>query len=304
MRALITGSEGFVGPYLSELLLKNNFEVYGTYLTTPTTIVDIHQIQTDITQKEDAKNAVKESKPDFVFHLAGFSSVGESWKKPELCRQINVEGTRNLLDAIKESNTNPRILIISSSEVYGIPKENPIPETHTLNPISPYAKSRVEQEQLATKYDLDLVISRSFNHTGPRQPKGFVVPDIASQIASIESGKTPPTIEVGNTDAIRDFTDVRDIVKAYLTALQKAPKGTYNIASGKGTQIKTIIETLISFSNTNINLHKNPEKTRPLDTPIRIGDPTKIQQTTNWKPTTPLKKTLKDTLKYWRQKQQ
>jgi len=301
VRAFVTGSEGFVGPYLSELLLQEGFDVYGTYLEKPDAIADINYIKLDVTNRGDVFEAVSKLKPDFIFHLAGFSSVKASWSNPDLCRKINVDGTRNLLDAVVNAKINPRILVVSSAEVYGTPQYTPITEEHLLNPESPYAESRLQQEQLTLEYDLDVVVSRSFNHTGPRQPPDFVVPDFARQIALIEKGVQKPVLEVGNLDAVRDFTDVRDMVRAYVMALKKCQPGVYNICSGVGYSIQEMLELLLSLSDKEIAFKQIPDKTRSLGVPVLVGDCSKFKRSSSWTPSFPMKKTLSDCLDYWRQ---
>jgi len=304
MKALVTGSEGFVGPYLTELLVEQGFEVYGTYLEKPDNLVDIKRFKTDVTDKKKLKKTVLAADPDYVFHLAGFSSVKESRDKPSLCHEVNVEGTRNLLDCISEAGLDStRTLIVSSSQVYGRPVSLPIDENHPFNPLNPYAQSRKEQEELALKYDLDLVVARSFNHTGPRQPPGFVVPDFARQIALIEKGAKKPQLKVGNLKAKRDFTDVRDIVKAYLLALQECPpKEVYNICSGKAYQISNLLETLMGFSKKDVDVHKDESLYREADVQKIEGDYSKFKDETGWTPMIPITQTLKETLQYWRKK--
>jgi len=303
MKAFITGINGFVGKHLSDFLLSKGFEVIGTDLTDGFDGNNkVKYFTLDILDADKLKQVMNEIKPDFIFHLAGFSSVKKSFEQPELCRKINVIGTKNLLDSVVKANINPKILIISSADVYGVPESVPIKETDKLNPISPYAESRKEQEELCRKYPkLHIIISRSFPHIGPGQQPIFVASDFAKQIAEIEKKGKEPVIEVGNLEAKRDFTDVRDVVKAYLFAIEKCKKGeTYNICSGKAYSIKEILDKLISFAKVKIKIEQDPARIRQSDIPILQGDNSKFVKQTGWKPEIHLEKTLKDILDYWR----
>ena len=282
MRCLISGINGFVGQYLSTYLKELNFQVYGFDITKISLNKDEYIFQISIFDEKRLFEIVSKTKPDFVFHLAGFSSVKRSFSQPDLAKNINVNGTKNLLDAIVKAKINPRILIVSSAEVYGVPKYIPIDENHPLNPNSPYAESRLEQEKLCENYDLDIIISRSFNHIGPKRQQIFVCLDFVKQIVEIEIGKKAQIVSVGNLEVKRDFTDVRDMVKAYILALEKCKKGEiYNLCSGNSYEIRTILETLLSFSNINIKIKQDLKKIRPIDIPILHGDCTKFKKATS-----------------------
>ncbi|MCX6707121.1 MAG: GDP-mannose 4,6-dehydratase [Candidatus Woesearchaeota archaeon] len=310
MKALITGIEGFVGPYLAKELLKGKHEVYGTYLTDwKDPIKGVKVVHLDVTDKDEAASVISKIRPDWIFHLAGFSSVAQSWKSPEICFKVNVEGTRNLLDAVVSARTNqginPKILIVSSAEVYGKPKYLPIDEKHPLNPENPYAKSRVEQEKVALEYvkkGLHIVISRSFNHTGPGQSPQFVCSDFAHQIAMIEKGLQEPVVKVGNLDVKRDFSDVRDVVRAYVLMVEKCRDGeVYNVCSGKGYIIKDILKILIGLSKTkDIIIKADSCKIRPEDTIISFGNNLKFLHETKWDSEIDFNKTLSEILDWHR----
>lgn len=307
MKALVTGIEGFVGPYLADELSKNGIKVYGTYLNNLNKKINrVNYFHLDVTDKDEAIKVISEIKPDWIFHLAGFSSVAESWKKPELCFKVNVEGTRNLLDAVLNAKINPRILVVSSAEVYGKLKYLPIDEKHPLNPISPYAKSRVEQEKIALDYvkkkGMDIVISRSFNHTGPGQDPTFVCSDFAHQIARIEKGLQEPVIKVGDLSIKRDFTDVRDVVRAYVMAIEKCDSGEiYNICSMKVYSIKEIVDVLVSLSKKKgIKVKQENSRIRSTDTPVLFGENNIFRKKTGWQPKIKFDATLKDILEWSR----
>lgn len=300
MRALITGVNGFVGPYLKEHLLENNFEVYGTDISSGRDV----DYKIDLLDSKEVEDLVLKTKPDFIFHLAAQSSVKLSWSKPKLTMEVNVNGTKNLLEAALKSNIKPNMLVVSSSEVYGIPKKIPITEEHELKAFNPYAESRLKQEEICEDYlkkGLKVIISRSFSHTGPGQLPVFVIPDFAKQIAEIEKGLREPVIDVGNLDVIRDFSDVRDIVRAYLSVIKKGKFGEiYNICSGKGTKLNDALNTLLSFSKKEIIVKVDKNKFRKSDLPVLVGDNSKLKKETGWHPKIPFEQTLKDTLNYWR----
>jgi GDP-4-dehydro-6-deoxy-D-mannose reductase len=271
MIALITGIGGFVGPYLKQELESKGYTVYGLELNGQ---FNDKIIRCDITDFDSVYDAINKVKPDVVFHLAGFSSVAKSFENPELCFKINVDGTKNLLNAIIRIGIKPKILIVSSSEVYGKPKYNPIDELHPLDPVSPYGKSRVEQEELRKNYDLPIIISRSFNHTGPTQPDTFVIPSFKKQISEAKDGDS---IYVGNLDVVKDFSDVRDVVRAYRILLEKGQAGeVYNVGSGKAYSLKKLLETLIKKSGKKIEVKIDPKRFRPVDIKEAVCDNRKL----------------------------
>lgn len=309
MKALITGINGFVGEYLADLLIENEIEVYGTVLEKE--YVDsrsnIKIFSMDILDEDQVSKIISEVKPDYIFHLAGQSSVGLSWERPRLTIDVNVIGTINLLEAVKKYSSDSRVLIIGSSDQYGIvkPEDCPISESLTMNPQSPYATSKKAQEEIAQQYfkafGVNAIIVRAFNHIGPKQNRGFVIADFASQIAEIEMGKKPAIIKVGNLEAKRDFTDVRDIVRAYYMIIEKGLSGEiYNVGSGNTYVIKEILHKLISYSKVNISIEQDMDKMRPSDVPLIQCDNSKIFRQCGWNPQHLIDETLIDTLNYWR----
>jgi len=305
MKTLITGIEGFVGPYLAKVLLEKKHAVCGTYLNGVTKkIDDVDYFHLDVTDKKEAASVISKIRPDYIFHLAGFSSVSSSWKNPERCFIVNVEGTRNLLDAVLAAKISPKILIVSSAEVYGKPVKLPITEDHPTNPASPYAKSRLEQEKVVLEYvkkGIKAIISRSFNHTGSGQAPTFVCASFAYQIARIKKGLQEPVIKTGDLSIQRDFTDVRDVVKAYVLAVEKCTIGEiYNICSGKVYSIKEILDMLIQISGKkDILVVKDPEKARPVDIPVLSGSNSKISLLSGWVPTIDMHSTLDGVYSYF-----
>lgn len=306
MKALITGVNGFVGNYLSKYLIEQGYTVYGTVIEDNVQMDDVNIKKMNLLNKAEVMETIKGIKPDCIYHLAGQSAVGLSWKEPTLTMNVNINGTINLLDAVRENNIDTKVLIIGSSDEYGVikPAECPISEKHVLNPTSPYAISKVTQEQIAklyvNSYKMSLIMVRAFNHIGPMQSKNFVVSDFASKVAEIEKG-AEPVIRVGNLEAYRDFTDVRDIVRGYVMLMENGAIGElYNIGSGNAYKIQDILDILLSLSNTKITVEIDPDKLRPSDVPIVQCDNSKIKSHINWVPQYDIKNTLKDTLDYWR----
>jgi len=317
MRVLITGITGFAGSHLAEYILREfpNVEVWGLvrWRSPLNNIIHIKEklklVEGDLKDYVSLREALKISKPDRIFHLAAQSFVPTSWKLPAETFAINAIGEINLFEAIRELKLDPLIHIAGSSEEYGLVYENevPIKETNPLRPLSPYAVSKVAQDMLAYQYfqsyKLKTVRTRAFNHSGPRSGHVFVTSNFAMQIAMIEKGKQPPEIHVGDLTARRDFTDVRDVVRGYWLSLEKGEPGeVYNISSGKAYQIKEVLEILLSYSNVNVKIVQDPERMRPSDVLLLIGDYSKFSNKTGWKPSIPFEQTLKDLLDWWRER--
>ena len=315
-KALITGITGFAGSHLAELLLKKGFEVYGT--TRPrskTENIDhikrkIFLFDADILDSHSLYHVVNKIQPDFIFHLAAQSFVPTSWASPANTLETNIIGSVHLFEAVRSAGISPRIQIACSSEEYGLvkPKETPVKESNPLRPLSPYAVSKVAMDYLGYQYfksyNMEIIRTRAFNHTGPRRGEQFVCSNFAKQIAEIEKGKQEPVISVGNLSAKRDFTDVRDIVKAYLLAIEKCNPGeVYNIASGKARKIEDVLRLLLLLSRAkDIKIKKDPKRMRPSDVPILVGDSAKFRKLAGWKPKIPFEKTMRDLLDYWRKR--
>ena len=310
MKALIIGAAGFVGKYLLAHLSETYpWQLYATKLPQEdiqfdhATILDLN-----ILEKEDILHTLKEIQPDYIFHLAAQSSVALSWKKPALTVDINIKGCLNLLDAIREADLSPKILLIGSGEEYGhISSENiPVSEGTLPRPGNIYAATKVCQNMIgsiyAQAYHMDVMLVRAFNHIGPEQAPAFVVSDFCRQVAEIEKGNSEPVIRVGNLSAKRDFTDVRDVVRAYGLLIQHGQAGeTYNIGSGHAIAIQELLDRILQLSNSNITVETDVNKLRPVDVPIIEADISKLQACISWKPESPLDQTLLETLNYWRQ---
>lgn len=248
------------------------------------------------------------SKPDYIFHLAAQSFVPMSWRAPTDTMETNLIGTIHLFEAVRKLKISPKIQFAGSSEEYGFvyPDELPIKEENPLRPLSPYGVSKLAADKLSYQYcisyGLHIVVTRGFNHIGPRRGDVFVTSNFAKQIAEIEKGKEP-VIHVGNLEASRDFTDVRDMVRAYLLALEKCqPAEPYNICSGKTIRIKDVLDMLLSMTDKQIEIRQDPDRMRPSDVDVLQGDCSKFKKQTGWKQTIPFEKTLEDLLDYWRER--
>lgn len=310
MKALIIGAAGFVGKYLLAHLSETYpWQLYATKLSQEDIQFDHATIlNLNILEKEDILHTLKEIQPDYIFHLAAQSSVALSWKKPALTVDINIKGCLNLLDAIREADLSPKILLIGSGEEYGhISSENiPVSEGTLPRPGNIYAATKVCQNMIgsiyAQAYHMDVMLVRAFNHIGPEQAPAFVVSDFCRQVAEIEKGNSEPVIRVGNLSAKRDFTDVRDVVRAYGLLIQHGQAGeTYNIGSGHAIAIQELLDRILQLSNSNITVETDVNKLRPVDVPIIEADISKLQACISWKPEIPLDQTLLETLNYWRQ---
>ncbi|MCD6452287.1 MAG: GDP-mannose 4,6-dehydratase [Acidobacteria bacterium] len=315
MRALITGIAGFAGSHLADLLASLGYEVGGvdcpgvplTNLTHLGERIKIYQV--DITDGEGIRNTVAEISPDIIFHLAGISNVSSSWSSPIKTFEVNITGTFNLLKAASSLSPHPKVLLVSSAEVYGeVPEEKqPIDESFPLHPLSPYAVSKASLELLAYQFlkveKLPVSIARPFNHTGPRQRENFVCSSFAKQIAEIEAGLKEPIIDVGNLETRRDYSDVRDIVRGYLSIVNRGKEGeAYNLASGEAYPISEILDILLSLSKERIEVRQDPSRYRPADIPLILGDADKANRELGWKAKIPLRETLADILSYWRER--
>lgn len=307
-KALVIGAAGFVGDYLIRELHNNGMDAYATKLPhenfegESAIVYDL-----DILDKDAVVDILYEIQPDYIFHLAAQSSVGVAWKNPQLTVDVNIKGSINVMDAVRDLFYKPRILLIGSGEEYGYirPEETPIREDNALRPGNIYAATKVCQNMVGSiysrAYDMDLMMVRAFNHIGPGQASLFVVSDFCRQVAEIEKGIREPVIMVGNLAAKRDFTDVRDVVKAYVKLIQKGKAGeTYNVGSGNAQEIRQILEKVIDMSDQEIEVKTDPNKIRPVDVPIIEADITKLNRLTGWKPEISVEQTIRETLDYWR----
>lgn len=308
-KGLVIGAAGFVGNYLIQELHNNEIEAYATKLSHEkfenpyAKVLDL-----DIMDKDAIVALLFEVRPDYIFHLAAQSSVGLAWKNPGLTVDVNIKGSLNVMDAVRELFYKPRVLLIGSGEEYGHIRsgETPISEDNLLRPGNIYAATKACQNMIGNiyskAYDMELMMVRAFNHIGPGQAPMFVVSDFCKQVAEIEKGLREPVMMVGNLAAKRDFTDVRDVVKAYVKLAETGQSGeTYNVGSGNAKAIQEILDLIISMSNVQIKVEIDPNKLRPVDVPIIEADITKLSELTGWKPQIPLEQTILETLGYWRE---
>lgn len=309
MNALIIGAAGFVGKYLIDHLRDDRgWSVSASKL--PHEAIDAANIRIcdlDILDKNAIVKALREAAPDYIFHLAAQSSVSLSWKEPGLTVDVNIRGTVNVLDAVRELEKKPRVLLIGSGEEYGhvLSKEIPIGEENVLRPGNIYAATKACQGMIgriyANAYGLDVIMVRAFNHIGPGQSPVFVASDFCKQVAEIEAGLREPVIRVGNLSARRDFTDVRDVVRAYGLLMEKGRRGElYNVGSGKAVAIEEILHTVLACSDAKISVEADASRLRPVDVPVIEADTRRLQTLTGWKPEIDLRKTIAETLLFWR----
>jgi GDP-4-dehydro-6-deoxy-D-mannose reductase len=316
MRVLITGFTGFVGSHLADYLVaRGDVEVFGTHRWRSRLDNVEHLrgrvqfVECDLRDGGAVRRVLREVRPDRVFHLAAQSYVPTSWLAPAETLTGNLGAQLNLFEAVRDLELPTRIHIAGSSEEYGLvhPDEVPIREENPLRPLSPYAVSKVGQDLLAYQYwqsyRLHVVRTRGFNHTGPRRGEVFVTSNFARQVAEIEKGSREPVVRVGNLDAVRDFTDVRDMVRAYWEALEQgAPGDVYNICSGRGYTARQVLDILLGLAHVKVEIREDPARMRPSDVALLVGDCSKFRKITGWEPTIPFEVTLKDVLEYWRQR--
>lgn len=310
MKALIIGAAGFVGGYLiKQLAGKDGMEVLATKLAHEKLENNgLCKVSTlDILDAESVKSLFREYSPDVVFHLAAQSSVALSWKNPALTVDVNIKGTLNVLEALKELKGKARLLLIGSGEEYGtaVSGDKPINEENMVRPGNIYAVTKASQNMLghvyAKAYGLDIISVRAFNHIGAGQADTFVAANFCKQAVEIEKGMKENVLYVGNLSAKRDFTDVRDVVRAYSVLARIGKSGeTYNVGSGKAIAIQEILDMILSKSSANITVKQDPDRMRPSDIPVICADISKITADTGWIPSIPLDQTISDMLSYWR----
>jgi len=317
MRVLITGITGFAGSHLADYILENHPDVrlYGLvrWRSRMENILHIQEkielFEADLKDIVSLRKSLAEIKPDRIFHLAAQSFVPFSWKCPAETFAINAIGQINLFEAILSLGLSPKIQVAGSSEEYGLVNSDEVPmrEENPLRPLSPYAVSKVAQDFLAWQYfksyGLRTVRTRGFNHTGPRRGEVFICSNFAKQIAEIEKKKREPVIFVGNLEAKRDFTDVRDTVRAYWLSLEKGEEGeVYNIGKGKTCSMKEVLDILLSKSKVHVKIEVDSKRLRPSDVPVLLSDCTRFRKLTGWEPKIPFSQSLQDLLDYWRER--
>jgi GDP-4-dehydro-6-deoxy-D-mannose reductase len=312
---LVTGIAGFVGGHLVDLLRAEHPEEGIAGLVRPGTNTPPHLregvrlLEADLEDAAAVESAVAAVRPESIIHLAGQSSVHESWANPAATLRTNVIGLLHVFEAVRRRRLSPRVLVVGSAEEYGAvdPGAAPLTEDAPLRPLSPYAVSKVAQGYLALQYalsrDLSVIRTRTFPHTGPGRGEAFAESSFARQIAEVEAGRRRPVLAVGNLDAVRDFTDVRDVVRAYWALLERGASGeVYNVCSGQGTSIGDVLRSLLEIAGAQVDLQVDRERLRPSDLPSLVGDPRKLREATGWEPRVPLERTLRDLLDDWRER--
>jgi GDP-4-dehydro-6-deoxy-D-mannose reductase len=303
---LVTGAAGFAGSHVVQILAGRDDVVGWMHRAKPPD--DIARLATwqrvDLLNPAEVRDAIARVKPSAVIHCAGAPNVAHSWRDTVTPLSINVLGTHHVFDALRRAGVRCRLVLPGSATVYA-PSTSPLTEESPIGPSNPYAVSKLAQEQLAMRAaredGVDVVVTRSFNHTGPRQSAAFAAPNMARQIALIEAGLAEPVIKVGNLNARRDFTDVRDMARAYVSLLQKGvPSTVYNVSSGEALLMKSVLDALIARARVEVRVEPDPTLMRPSDTPVLLGDSTKLRRTTGWRPEIPFEQTLDDLLNYWR----
>jgi GDP-4-dehydro-6-deoxy-D-mannose reductase len=313
-RILVTGVTGFAGSHLVDYMLdRGDCEIFGIQRWRSRTENIEHfrdkitLVECDLRDATSTLGTIEDVGPEWIFHLAAQSFVPTSWRAPTESLTTNVLGQLNVFEAVRRLGLKCRIQLACSSEEYGMvyPDELPIRESNPLRPLSPYAVSKVGQDMLGYQYwmswKIDCVRTRGFNHEGPRRGPVFVASDFAKQIADIERGRKAPVVLVGNLEAKRDFSDVRDMVRAYWMALESCEPGeAYNICTGKSWTIREVLDALLAMSETKIEVREDSSRLRPSDVPILLGDNSKFVKVTGWQPSIPFEQTLHDMLEYWR----
>ena len=315
MRALITGVCGFAGSHLADYLLTHtDLEVYGTDIVSGGANIahirdDLEFIAGDMSDAEVASEILSKANADYVFHLAAQAFVPLSWSNPWQTMENNIRSQLNILEILVDSGARPKVLVVGSADEYGmiLPDELPVTEDTPLRPYSPYAVSKIAQDMLGYQYfvshGLPIVRVRPFNHIGTRQSPAFVTSDFAKQIAEIEDGRREPRLLVGNLEAKRDFTDVRDMVRGYYLALERGEDGeVYNLGAERAYSIREALEALLEMSEAQIDVVQDPSRMRPSDVPVVVSDCSKFRQRTGWRATVNLRESLKEILDYWRER--
>lgn len=308
MNVFITGATGFVGRYLLEFLSSRGHRIWGSaYPDVPEEYFEGQIFYLDIRSEKDVFEHVKRIKPDWVFHLASVSNVRHSWERRKEALETNIVGTLNVFEGVRRFSPEARIIFISSSDIYGTKSlsENPLTEKEEVLTMNPYAYTKWSGEILSEFYKriekLNIVIARPFPHTGPGQSADFVCSDWACQIAQIEKGLIEPVVNVGDLSVERDFSDVRDVVQAYVGLIEKGKSGeAYNVCSGRSCTLEKILECLLSFTKREISVRIDEQKIRKAEIPRLVGDNKKIKEEISWEAKIPLERTLEDLLEYWR----
>ena len=303
-RVLVTGATGFAGSHLVDSLIGDGHEVFAWHRPNGTPPRDPRPTWSgiDLLDAASVRRALEDVRPAAIYHCAGAAHVGRSWESTELTFAINVRGTHHLIEAVRHARLETRLMIPGSATVYA-PSAEPLSEDDPVRPASPYALSKLAQELAGTQNPsrIKVGIARAFNHIGPRQDPWFVASGFARRIADIEVGRWPAEMSVGNLDARRDLTDVRDTVQAYRLIVERGVPGrVYNVCSGRAVAIRDLLDQLLARARVAIRIQPDPARYRPNDQPVIVGSPARIRDELGWIPSIPFDQTLDDLLSYWR----
>lgn len=311
-RVLITGLGGFVGQHVGRLLADDRGrEVFGSVMAAESgrdqPVPADHVLVCDLLDSGAVLGLIDTVKPDQIYHIAGVAEVGGSWKNPRPAYKVNVLGQLNLLEAVIASCPRCRVLVVGSAGEYGVVREEdcPISEDHPLEPVDPYGVSKAAQDLMARQYFLgygtDIVRTRSFNHIGPGQSAGFLVGRVARLVAEVDAGKREPVAEFGDLSARRDFTDVRDVARAYQLLMNHGEAGeAYNVCSGKAVAVEKVVATALAMGEKRVELRIERGRERPAELPLLLGDNTKLRAATGWEPRIPLEQSVRDAVEHAR----
>jgi GDP-4-dehydro-6-deoxy-D-mannose reductase len=302
---LVTGAAGFAGGHLLELLAgQGPVTAFSRSAPAPALAPLATWFHVDLLDRDAVQRAIDDIRPQRIFHCAGAPHIATSWKDTAHALRANVLTTHHLFEAVRRAKLRCRVLVTGSAAVYA-PSADRLREDDVLRPVSPYGVSKLAQEQLSllagAETGVDVIVTRSFNHTGPRQAADFAAPAMARQVALIERGAAPPVLHVGNLDPVRDITDVRDMVRAYAALMERGTPGSvYNVGSGIGRSIRAVVDALLSRSAIPVEFRVDPARLRPHDTPVVVGNPDKLREATGWEPAIPFERMIDDLLAHWR----
>ena len=300
---LITGAAGFAGGHLLERLVTQGSRVHAWARRRADDApghAAITWTSVDLLDRTAVRAALDAARPSVIYHCAGFADVQDAWRQPARALRVNVLGTHHLLEAARELGLAPRILVTGSAQVYR-PSLEAVTESHEIGPANPYGVSKLAQEMTAAASPLPVLLLRPFNHAGPRQSPSYATSAFAQQIADIEAGRRDPVLQVGNLDARRDITDVRDTVRAYHALAQSGRPGQpYNVCSGRAYSMRELLDILLAHARVRVRVEVDPARLRPSDNPLILGSHARLTADTGWTPAIPIEQTLAELLEYWR----
>jgi GDP-4-dehydro-6-deoxy-D-mannose reductase len=301
--ALVTGAAGFAGSHLVEHLAATGYEVHALGhegMTIPFTLPRVHWQPVDVLDRQALADIFAATRPSSIYHCAGLAHVQDAWNAPARSLQVNVIGTLNVVEACRQAGLTPRVLVTGSAQIYAT-QTDALTEEAAVAPPNPYGVSKLAQEMTAASSGLPVLLVRPFNHAGPRQAPTFATSAFAQQLARIEAGHAEPVLRVGNLDARRDITDVRDTVRAYHALVERGTPGRpYNVCSGRAYSMREMLDMLLSFTRVRVSVEIDPARLRPSDNPVIVGSHARLTADTGWTPRIPLEQTMADLLDYWR----